>query len=616
MKNLVSILDGDLADDRTTLAAASCDIERAAAYCRDNYLKGPQDASLEHTMIYATQSLGTVAFHISKLATHFLEAVDLQSDMLADITDRIEKLRMVCDIHQEKVARKAIGSCTTTKVQVNYQHGDMNPEPPQKYIRRPIDYSLLDNIGHGVHLQEPMLNQYGVPMIHANTIQRRASAANSTAAQGMYGRQHSTISCRTIGPKTSLEYAAPSIHSTNSLRYQSGTLGRTAGIYRTAVVPPQHMLGPVGPGPNPQYSTGSGGSPAGGSISSANHAGSGGGMVVNVSQIDATGTATALISPSGRSSDSSGAYSGHYATNQQMQQIYAQQHQQQHPPYAQMSSAAHLTQPKQASAPSSELTANLNMMQQRPQHYMAPQPIPTLATIGQMNSNVQPVQSNASNQQQQYVQQRQQQQYAQQRQYAQSQRQIQQQPSLASQNTQNAPVQQILPSQPIRMENTPDNLKSTETAQPVRQLTPGGPSISKNQGASPVSADSTDITVPPPEAYSGPPTNYQQDYIGQQKIRADQQPAQSNALKNPQSLTGGQIPGLIAKKADDPQWAPDYYMEKVITMYEYVRDKDDELTFTENQIIYVIKKNDDGWWEGIMNGVTGLFPGNYVELYE
>ncbi|VDO98045.1 unnamed protein product [Schistosoma margrebowiei] len=48
----------------------------------------------------------------------------------------------------------------------------------------------------------------------------------------------------------------------------------------------------------------------------------------------------------------------------------------------------------------------------------------------------------------------------------------------------------------------------------------------------------------------------------------------------------------------------------------YVRDKDDELTFVENQIIYVIKKNDDGWWEGIMNGKTGLFPGNYVEPFD
>lgn len=41
--------------------------------------------------------------------------------------------------------------------------------------------------------------------------------------------------------------------------------------------------------------------------------------------------------------------------------------------------------------------------------------------------------------------------------------------------------------------------------------------------------------------------------------------------------------------------------------------KDDELSFQESSVLYVLKKNDDGWWEGVMDGVTGLFPGNYVE---
>uniref|UniRef100_A0A3B4ZMI0 Abl interactor 1 n=1 Tax=Stegastes partitus TaxID=144197 RepID=A0A3B4ZMI0_9TELE len=63
----------------------------------------------------------------------------------------------------------------------------------------------------------------------------------------------------------------------------------------------------------------------------------------------------------------------------------------------------------------------------------------------------------------------------------------------------------------------------------------------------------------------------------------------------------------------DPQWAPKIYIEKVVAIYDYTRDKDDELTFMEGAIIYVVKKNDDGWFEGVCNGVTGLFPGNYVE---
>ncbi|XP_069504231.1 abl interactor 1 isoform X8 [Ambystoma mexicanum] len=64
---------------------------------------------------------------------------------------------------------------------------------------------------------------------------------------------------------------------------------------------------------------------------------------------------------------------------------------------------------------------------------------------------------------------------------------------------------------------------------------------------------------------------------------------------------------------EDPVWAPKIYLEKVVAIYDYSKDKDDELSFREGSIIYVIKKNDDGWYEGVSNGVTGLFPGNYVE---
>uniref|UniRef100_A0A673NGR6 Abl interactor 2-like n=1 Tax=Sinocyclocheilus rhinocerous TaxID=307959 RepID=A0A673NGR6_9TELE len=64
---------------------------------------------------------------------------------------------------------------------------------------------------------------------------------------------------------------------------------------------------------------------------------------------------------------------------------------------------------------------------------------------------------------------------------------------------------------------------------------------------------------------------------------------------------------------EDPPWAPQTYLEKVVAIYDYMRDKEDELSFQEGDIIYVIKKNDDGWYEGVMSGTTGLFPGNYVE---
>lgn len=56
------------------------------------------------------------------------------------------------DIHKEKVARREIGILTTNK-NTSRTHkiiAPANPERPVRYIRKPIDYSLLDDMGHGV----------------------------------------------------------------------------------------------------------------------------------------------------------------------------------------------------------------------------------------------------------------------------------------------------------------------------------------------------------------------------------------------------------------------------------------------------------------------------------
>ncbi|VDK59338.1 unnamed protein product [Gongylonema pulchrum] len=59
-------------------------------------------------------------------------------------------------------------------------------------------------------------------------------------------------------------------------------------------------------------------------------------------------------------------------------------------------------------------------------------------------------------------------------------------------------------------------------------------------------------------------------------------------------------------------WIPKVYIEKAVALYDYEAEKPDELTLRENCIVYVLRKNDDGWYEGVLNGCTGLFPGNYV----
>ena len=56
-----------------------------------------------------------------------------------------------------------------------------------------------------------------------------------------------------------------------------------------------------------------------------------------------------------------------------------------------------------------------------------------------------------------------------------------------------------------------------------------------------------------------------------------------------------------------------YAVITVIVIYDYSANNPDELNLREDQIVYVVKKNDDGWFEGVLDGVTGLFPGNYAE---
>ena len=80
-----------------------------------------------------------------------------------------------------------------------------------------------------------------------------------------------------------------------------------------------------------------------------------------------------------------------------------------------------------------------------------------------------------------------------------------------------------------------------------------------------------------------------------------------------QSSIGGGGGGGNPRNSDVPSWVPSNYIDKVTAIYDYNADKEDELSFTEGALIYVLKKNDDDWWEGVMDGITGLFPGNYVE---
>lgn len=51
---------------------------------------------------------------------------------------------------------REIGVLTANKVSTRQYKivAPLNPEKPIKYVRKPIDYSILDEIGHGIHAKQ------------------------------------------------------------------------------------------------------------------------------------------------------------------------------------------------------------------------------------------------------------------------------------------------------------------------------------------------------------------------------------------------------------------------------------------------------------------------------
>lgn len=64
---------------------------------------------------------------------------------------------------------------------------------------------------------------------------------------------------------------------------------------------------------------------------------------------------------------------------------------------------------------------------------------------------------------------------------------------------------------------------------------------------------------------------------------------------------------------EEPSWVPAAYLEKVVTLYPYTRQKDNELSFSKGTVICITRRYSDGWCEGVSSEGTGFFPGNYVE---
>ncbi|XP_063484879.1 ABI gene family member 3 isoform X2 [Symphalangus syndactylus] len=143
----------------------------------------------------------------------------------------------------------------------------------------------------------------------------------------------------------------------------------------------------------------------------------------------------------------------------------------------------------------------------------------------------------------------------------------------------------------------------------------GGASTPKGQAAPPAPPLPSSLDPPPPpaavEVFQWPPTLEELS-----PPPPDEELPLPLDLPPPPPLDGDEL-GLPAPPPgfgpDEPSWVPASYLEKVVTLYPYTGQKDNELSFSEGTVICVTRRYSDGWCEGVSSEGTGFFPGNYVE---
>ncbi|XP_077426920.1 abl interactor 2b isoform X5 [Vanacampus margaritifer] len=497
MAELQMLLEEEIPAGRSALLDSFTNLERVAEYCESNYVQSPdKQRALEETKNYTTQSLASVAYLINTLANNVLQMLDIQASQLRRMESSINHISQTVDIHKEKVARREIGILTTNK-NTSRTHkiiAPANPERPVRYIRKPIDYNLLDDMGHGV-----------------KWLQRFKASAQSMKAGGGGGL-----------PRTNPPTQKPPSPPMSG----KGTLGGSSG------------------GSHPSSSR------------SSSRENSGSGSVGVPIAVPTPAPPTAFPAPAPPNTTKA---APNTATTPGPIPLVLDG-----PPPVDI---PHVPPPPpqlpSSAAPTGTGPATYgNAAQGAPQFYS-------------MNRPVQP--------------------------------------------TQNAHVGGSLPYR------RPSSVTGQPNTPPNQIQLNGGPHFAQNQGPLAPPPPSMQITpqlplmgfvarvqetisdVPPPPPLADepvfedatppppPPEDYEDD-------DDDEEEEESAVVEYSDPYA-----------EEDPPWAPRSYLEKVVAIYDYSRDKEDELSFQEGAIIYVIKKNDDGWYEGVMNETTGLFPGNYVE---
>ncbi|XP_077169972.1 ABI gene family member 3 [Paroedura picta] len=209
---------------------------KVADYCDSNY-EGAQDKrkALEETMAFATQSLASVAYQISTLANDILRILDLQATEVRQVEASICSVAQVVEMHKEKVARQQIGMLAVCK---RFPHCQKiiypeHLEPLEAYYRKPMNFSSLDDIGHGIKDQSSQLARTG-------TLTRRGTKTSTGQSPGSLRRSHRTLEPiqTPVIPDAKLSPAS----AESSLRSSTGVMGNTSLKAPTEPPPPPPLL--------------------------------------------------------------------------------------------------------------------------------------------------------------------------------------------------------------------------------------------------------------------------------------------------------------------------------------------------------------------------------------
>jgi len=668
--DLDSLITSEIPEGRQNLMDSHTNLERVAEYCENNYFQSDNKrAALEETKSYTTQSLASVAYQINTLAYNFLQMLDLQSSQIQEMESQINHISQTVSIHKEKVARREIGVLTTNKCS-NRQYkiiAPANPERPIKYVRKPIDYGALDDIGHGVkvaqHTTPRQVNKRPPP-------NNNSPYAPGNQFSGQYGPGRSqygsvgNVSQASAGPAPTTKPPTPP-----QARFQSGTLTRNKGEYRTppVVAPPQV---PSNYAPNyPKSRAGPGGGQQYGTLPHQPH-GHGGpqvGMVYPQPQEGGGATMPRLSSHSMRSTHS--AHSGGTATpplqdihhgitrkastssgdmdsndtygilrqNSQSSSVSRQSSHLQHAPnpvYGQYGVGA--TPPRGSTPPSHQYgkigqeqrgstppslygkigggaqAAAAEMRGSTPSSLYGRIGGPTASDQSGSNASLYGKIGAPVQQIDQIQMQQQQLSSTPPSQYGIGGR-------IEHQHGSTPPSQYGMTRPSARPPSPPPQTAVAPSGMPVQQAPPGNAIYARQRSAE------TAYKRQPSESsvYSTRSQMSDQTYSSRGQLQGVNYSRQSSStsmgssnnqqIAPAQDSSGASQSGVVVQDMSLPGWVPKNYLEKVLAIYDYNADKEDELTFTEGQTIYVLKKNDDGWWEGVMDGITGLFPGNYVE---